>query len=101
VNKYLRQSSETFLGLDHECRREVLGPQSRFYMIALADSFSNWIYVRVFRSYDLKRRLNFSATECEQRVIIKFLTNQSVEANKIYMTLSAQFREQTYALGKI
>jgi hypothetical protein len=34
----------------------------------------------------------------EQRVIIKFLTNEFVDAREIRMRLSAQFGEQIYAL---
>jgi hypothetical protein len=39
--------------------------------------------------------------EYEQRVIIKFLTNESVDAHEIHTRLSAQFGEQTYALRAI
>jgi hypothetical protein len=39
--------------------------------------------------------------EREQRVIIKFLTNESVDAHEIQMRLSAHFAEQTYALPDI
>jgi hypothetical protein len=44
VNKHMRESSEAFLCLDHDCRQEVLGPEPSFYIIASADSFSNRIY---------------------------------------------------------
>jgi hypothetical protein len=37
----------------------------------------------------------------EQRVIIKFLTNQSVDPHKIHARLSAEFGQQTYALRAI
>jgi hypothetical protein len=39
--------------------------------------------------------------EYEQRVFIKLLTNESVDAHKIYTRLSAQFGEQTDALRTI
>jgi hypothetical protein len=39
--------------------------------------------------------------ESEQRVIIKFLTNKSVDAHEIHTRLSALFGEQTYALRPI
>jgi hypothetical protein len=39
--------------------------------------------------------------EDEQRVIIKFLTNESVDAHEIYIGLSAQFGEPTYTLRRI
>jgi hypothetical protein len=48
VNKYMHQSSEAFLGLGDECRREVLGPWPRVDMIVSADSFSDQLYARFF-----------------------------------------------------
>jgi hypothetical protein len=39
--------------------------------------------------------------EDEQRVIITFLTRESIDAQEIHTRLSAQFLEQTYALGTI
>jgi hypothetical protein len=39
--------------------------------------------------------------EYEQRIIIKFLTNESVEAHEIHMRLNAEFGAQTYALRTI
>jgi hypothetical protein len=39
--------------------------------------------------------------EYEQRVIIKFLTNESVHAHEIHRRLMAQFSERTYALRTI
>jgi hypothetical protein len=37
----------------------------------------------------------------EQRVIIRFLTNEGIEADQIHVRLCAQFGEQTYALRTI
>jgi hypothetical protein len=101
VNKYLRQSSEAFPGLDHECRRELLGPWPRFYMIISVNSFSNPIDPRFFRSYDVKRGLDDGVMEYEQGVVIKFLTDQFIDHHKIHTRLSAQFSEQTYTLRTI
>jgi hypothetical protein len=39
--------------------------------------------------------------EYEQRVTINFLTNASIDAHEIHMSLSAQFGEQTHALRRI
>lgn len=93
--------SEAFPDLSHECRREVLGPELRFYMIVWADSFSNRVYTWVFWSHDVKRRLNSPVMESEQRAIIKFLTNESVDTHKIRMKLHARFGEEIYALNRI
>jgi hypothetical protein len=91
----VRQSSEAFPGLDHECRREVFGPEPRFYMIVSADSFSNRTYTNFFRSHDLKRCLAEDVIENDQKAIIKFPTNESVDTHEICMRLRAQFGEQT------
>jgi hypothetical protein len=39
--------------------------------------------------------------EYEQRLIIKFLKNESVDAHEIHMRLSAQFGGQIYTLHTI
>jgi hypothetical protein len=39
--------------------------------------------------------------EYKQKAIIKFLTSESVDAHKIHTRLSAEFDEQTDALGTI
>jgi hypothetical protein len=54
VNNYMRQSSEAFPGLGHECKRRVFGARPRFYMILSVDSFSNWIDPRFFCYMALK-----------------------------------------------
>jgi hypothetical protein len=79
----------------------MLGSEPRFYMIVSADSFSNRICTRFFRSPDVKRRLDSRVIEYEQGVIIKFVTLESVGAHEIRTRLSAQSGEQTYALRAI
>jgi hypothetical protein len=101
VNEYMHHSSEAFPGLDHECRREVLGSEPRFYMIVSADSFSNQISTRSFRSHNVNKCLDYSVTEYEQRVTTKFLTNEFADVNEIHKKLSAQFGEHTWALHTI
>jgi hypothetical protein len=45
--------------------------------------------------------LDCNVLEYEQKVITKFLTNESVDAHEIHARLNGQFPEQTYALGTI
>jgi hypothetical protein len=52
----------------------------------------------IFRSRDVKRRLDGNIMEYEQSVIIKFLTNESVDAHEIPIGLSTQVAEQIDAL---
>jgi hypothetical protein len=101
AKKYMRQSSHAFPGLERECKREVLGPEPRLYMIASADTFSNRIGTRFVLLHDVKRRLDSGVMEYEQRLIIRFLTNEDVDAHEIHTILNAQFGEQTYGLGGI
>jgi hypothetical protein len=98
VNECIRQSSEAFPGLNHECRREIPCVWPRFDVIVSADSFSNRSHARFFRSCNAKRHLDYCVMEQEQRMIIKFPRNESVDAHKIYMRRQAQFGEQNSAL---
>jgi hypothetical protein len=94
----MRQLSEAFQGLDYECKREVLGPWPSLLLVVSADSFSHRIDTKSFRSHDVKKRLDSRVMEYGQKAIIKFLTNESVDAHEIHMRLSAPFAEQTDAL---
>jgi hypothetical protein len=49
----------------------------------------------IFRSHDAMRLLDSGAMEYEQRVIIKFLINEFIDAHEIHTRLSAQSGEQT------
>jgi hypothetical protein len=55
----------------------------------------------VFRSHDVERYLDYRVIEYKQRVIIKFLTSESVDTQEIHTRLRAQFSEQAYALRTI
>jgi hypothetical protein len=79
----------------------MLGSSPIFYVIISADSFTNRIYPRFFRLHDVKKRLESSAMEYEQRVIIKFLTNESGDTHEIRGRLNAQFDEQSCTLRMI
>jgi hypothetical protein len=70
-------------------------------MVASAGSFSSRIETRFFRSHDVKRHLDSSVMEYEERMIIKLLTNESVDAYKIHTRLSAQFGAPIYTLHMI
>jgi hypothetical protein len=68
---------------------------SLVFIIVSVDWFSNPIYPSFCRSHDVNKSLNSSVMEYEQRVVIKFLTNESVDAHEIHTRLSAQPGEQT------
>jgi hypothetical protein len=70
-------------------------------MIVPAGCFSNRIYLRFFLFHEVKKRFDCRVMECEQRLMIKFLTNESVNPHEIHMGLNTQFGEQTHALGTI
>jgi hypothetical protein len=69
-------------------------------MIISAESFSNRIYTRFFRSRDVKRRLCYSAMEYEQGVIVRFLINEFDDAHEIHKRRNAQFAEQAYPCAR-
>jgi hypothetical protein len=51
----------------------------------------------IFRLHDVKKCLDYRIMEHEQRVVIKFVANESV-AHEIHTKLNSQFAGQTYAL---
>jgi hypothetical protein len=70
-------------------------------MIVLSDSAVTRAETWFFWSHDVKGHCGISVMEYEQRMILKFLTNEQVDAHEISSRLSAQFSADTYTLRTI
>jgi cell division FtsZ-interacting protein ZapD len=56
---------------------------------------------RIFRRPSCRRRILSPHMDFEQRVIIRFLFKEGVDANDIHMRLLAQFRDEASSLRSV
>jgi hypothetical protein len=58
-------------------------------------------FYEIFCSHDVKGRLDSCVMEYNQKIIVKFLANESVDTDEIHTRLITQFGKQTSALRRI